>query len=89
MFAEKILVKSGSTSTGENLTIKFSSQPGEMRPVFGMIVKGPASRIPLILFTILKLYSKPISEVFLIANFIERVAYISVGLKSICFEAHS
>ena len=89
MLAENILVKSGSTSTGENLTMKFSSQPGEIIPVFGIIVKGPASRIPLILLTILKLYSRPIREVFFIVNFIERVAYIRVGLKSIYFVAHS
>ena len=89
MLAESILVKSGSTSTGENLTMKFSSQPGEIAPAFGIIVKGPASRIPLILLTILKLYSKAIKEVFLIVNFIERVAYIKVGLKSIYLVAHS
>jgi hypothetical protein len=39
--------------------------------------------------TILKLYSKAIKEVFLIVNFIERVAYIKVGLKSIYLVAHS
>lgn len=71
------------------MTMKFSSQPGEIVPVFGIIVKGPASRIPLILFTILKLYSRPIREVFLIVNFIDRVAYISVGLKSIYLVLHS
>jgi len=82
MFAERIRAKSFSTSTGENLTIKCSSQLGEIDPFFGIIVNGPASKIPLVLFTILKLYSSEINDVFFMVNLRVRVAYISVGLNS-------
>lgn len=47
MFADKILVKSYSTSTGANLTMKFSSQLGAIDPFFGMIENAPASSTPL------------------------------------------
>ena len=88
MLAERILEKSASTSTGANLRMKFSSQLGAMVPFLGMIVKGPASRIPVYVLTILKLKSRPIAEVFLIVNLRLRVAYIKVGLMSSLWTEH-
>jgi hypothetical protein len=46
MLADSILSKSCSTSSGENLTTKLSSQPAAIDPFFGIIVYGPASKIP-------------------------------------------
>jgi len=38
ILADKIREKSCSTSTGENLSTKVSSQPAEIMPFFGTIV---------------------------------------------------